>query len=48
MPIMLLYMTIWFDEHDNCIFQQDVYDRDQQVLEGLNEEFSIWQTRAIN
>ncbi len=47
-PIMLLYMTIWFDEHDNCIFQKDVYDRDQQVLDGLNEEFTIWQTRAIN
>jgi murein L,D-transpeptidase YcbB/YkuD len=47
-PVMLLYVTIWFDEHDNYIFIKDVYDRDQQVLDGLNEEFTIWQTRAIN
>jgi len=47
-PIMLLYVTIWFDENNNYIFQKDVYDRDQQVLDGLNEEFTIWQTRAIN
>jgi murein L,D-transpeptidase YcbB/YkuD len=47
-PIMLLYVTIWFDEHANCIFQKDVYNRDQQVLDGLNEDFTIWQTRAIN
>ena len=47
-PIMLLYVTIRFDEHDNGIFQRDVYDRDQHVLDGLNEEFTIWQTRAVN
>jgi hypothetical protein len=27
--------------------QKDVYDRDQPVLDGLNEEFSIWQRRAF-
>lgn len=47
-PVMLLYVTIWTDENDNFIFKKDVYDRDQQVLDGLNEEFTIWQTRAIN
>ena len=47
-PVMLLYVTIWFDENNNLIFKKDVYDRDQQVLDGLNEEFTIWQTRAIN
>ncbi len=47
-PVMLLYVTIWTDENDNFIFIKDVYERDQQVLDGLNEEFTIWQTRAIN
>jgi murein L,D-transpeptidase YcbB/YkuD len=47
-PVILLYVTIWTDEHDDIIFIKDVYDRDQEVLDGLNEEFSIWQTRAIN
>ncbi len=46
-PIMLLYMTISLDQNRNRIFKKDVYERDQAVLEGLNEEFSIWQTRAI-
>jgi murein L,D-transpeptidase YcbB/YkuD len=46
-PVMLLYMTIWFDENDNFIFKRDVYERDPAVLEGLKEEFSIWQTRMI-
>ena len=46
-PVMLLYLTIWFDENDNFIFMRDVYERDPAVLEGLNEEFTIWQTRAI-
>jgi murein L,D-transpeptidase YcbB/YkuD len=47
-PVMLLYVTLRFDENDNYIFIKDVYERDQQVLDGLNEEFTIWQTRAIN
>jgi len=45
--VMLLYLTVWFDENDNFIFMRDVYERDPAVLEGLNEEFTIWQTRAI-
>jgi murein L,D-transpeptidase YcbB/YkuD len=47
-PILLLYLTIWFDEDDSIIFKKDVYGRDRQVLDGLNEEFTIWQTRAIH
>ena len=47
-PIMLLYLTIAFDKNNNFIFKKDVYNRDRQVLEGLNEEFIIWQTRAID
>ena len=47
-PVMLLYVTTWFDENNNYIFKKDVYDRDQQVLDGLNEKFTIWQSRAIN
>jgi murein L,D-transpeptidase YcbB/YkuD len=47
-PVLLLYLTIWFDENDNFIIKKDVYERDRAVLDGLNEEFTIWQTRAIN
>ena len=47
-PVLLLYVTIWFDENDAIIFKKDVYDRDRQVLDGLKEDFSIWQSRAIN
>ena len=46
-PIMLLYATISFDQNRNLIFKKDVYNRDQTVLEGLKEDFTIWQTRAI-
>jgi murein L,D-transpeptidase YcbB/YkuD len=46
-PVMLVYVTVWFDEDDNFIFKRDIYERDPAVLEGLKEEFSIWQTRAI-
>ena len=46
-PVILLYVTIWFDENDGIIFKKDVYDRDRQVLDGLNGDFTIWQTRAI-
>jgi murein L,D-transpeptidase YcbB/YkuD len=45
--VLILYVTIWFDENDNVVFKKDIYDRDQPVLEGLNEEFTIWQTRAF-
>jgi len=47
-PVMLLYLTISFAENGDFILKKDVYERDGQVLEGLNEEFTIWQTRAID
>ena len=46
-PVMLVYTTIRFDDDNNYIFKKDVYQRDRQVLDGLNEVFKIWQTRAI-
>ena len=46
-PVMLIYATIRFDDDDYYMFKKDIYGRDRQVLEGLNEEFTIWQTRAI-
>jgi murein L,D-transpeptidase YcbB/YkuD len=46
-PVMLIYATIRFDDDGNYNFKKDIYGRDRQVLEGLNEEFAIWQTRAI-
>ena len=45
--IMLLYVTVRFDDNENLIFKKDVYQRDQVVLDGLNEEFDIWQRRAF-
>ena len=45
--VMLFYATIRFDKNGNYIFKKDIYDRDRRVLEGLNEEFTIWQTRAL-
>jgi murein L,D-transpeptidase YcbB/YkuD len=45
--VMLLYVTVSVDENGNYIFKKDIYKRDRPVLEGLNEEFVIWQTRAI-
>jgi murein L,D-transpeptidase YcbB/YkuD len=46
-PVMLIYATIRFDDDGNYTFKKDIYGRDRQVLDGLNEEFAIWQTRAI-
>jgi L,D-transpeptidase YcbB len=43
MPISLFYWTIHFDEEGNIIFRKDIYDRDKEVLNGLNEEFIAWQ-----
>ena len=45
--VMLVYLTVSVDENGNYIFKKDIYERDRPVLEGLNEEFAIWQTRAI-
>ena len=45
--VMLLYVTVSVDENGNYFFKKDIYQRDRPVLEGLNEEFALWQTRAI-
>ena len=45
--VMLIYATTRFDDDDNYMFKKDIYGRERQVLDGLNEEFAIWQTRAI-
>ena len=48
MPISLLYWTVRFDEKGKIIFKKDVYDRDEAVLDGLNEEFVSWQRRFLD
>ena len=48
MPLILLYTTCRFDENGDIVFKKDVYKRDRAVLEGLNEEFTIWQRRSFN
>ncbi len=48
MPISLFYWTVRFDEKGNIIFKKDVYDRDGEVLNGLNEEFIAWQRRFLD
>ena len=42
MPISLFYWTLSLDEEGNIIFKKDIYDRDKEVLNGLNEEFIAW------
>ena len=37
MPISLFYWTLSLDEEGNIIFKKDIYDRDKEVLNGLNE-----------
>lgn len=48
MPISLFYWTVSFDEKGNIIFKKDIYDRDGEVLNGLNEEFIMWQRRLLD
>ncbi|MEA1949309.1 MAG: L,D-transpeptidase family protein [Thermodesulfobacteriota bacterium] len=48
MPISLLYWTVRFDEKGNIIFKKDIYARDGEVLNGLNEEFIGWQRRFLD
>jgi len=47
-PVVLLYWTTVFDDKGIIIFKNDVYERDQAVLEGLNEEFINWQRQFFN
>jgi len=48
MPISLFYWTVSYDEKGNIIFKKDIYDRDGEVLNGLNEEFMMWQRRFLD
>lgn len=48
MRISLFYWTVSFDEKGNIIFKKDIYDRDGEVLNGLNEEFIMWQRRFLD
>lgn len=47
-PISLFYWTVSFDEKGNIIFKKDIYDRDGEVLNGLNQEFIMWQRRFLD
>lgn len=48
MRISLFYWTVSFDEKGNIIFKKDIYDRDGEVLNGLNEKFIMWQRRFLD
>ncbi|MBW2680854.1 MAG: L,D-transpeptidase family protein [Deltaproteobacteria bacterium] len=48
MPISLFYWTVSYDEKGNIIFKKDIYDRDGEVLNGLNQEFMMWQRRFLD
>ena len=48
MPISLFYWTVSFDEKGNIIFKKDIYDRDGEVLKGLNQKFMMWQRRFLD
>lgn len=47
MPVILIYCTVSADESGKVYFKKDVYKRDKAVLDGLNEEFKIWQRKAF-
>ena len=48
MPISLFYWTIRFDEKGDIIFKKDIYDRDREVLNGLNEKLIVWRQQSIH
>jgi murein L,D-transpeptidase YcbB/YkuD len=41
MPVLLLYWTAFVDDDGVVNFLEDVYDRDQRILDGLEGEFKI-------
>ena len=47
MPVILVYCTVTVDQNGDVFFKKDVYDRDPAVLDGLNEDFRIWQRKAF-
>jgi murein L,D-transpeptidase YcbB/YkuD len=48
MPISLFYWTVLFDEKGDIVFKKDIYKRDAEVLNGLNEKFIAWQRRFLD
>jgi len=40
-PVILLYWTVNIKDDGNLVFKSDVYDRDAEVLGGLNKPFSF-------
>jgi len=36
-PVVLLYLTFWADSKGQGHFRQDIYDRDEEVLEALRK-----------
>ncbi len=41
LPVMLLYWTAEADQNGTVFFRKDLYDRDAQIIEGLDEPFLI-------
>jgi murein L,D-transpeptidase YcbB/YkuD len=40
-PIMLLYMTVYVDRKGLVYFREDVYQRDRNVIDGLDKPFAF-------
>ncbi len=38
LPVHLLYWTAWVDERDRVQYRQDIYQRDQRLIDALNAE----------
>jgi murein L,D-transpeptidase YcbB/YkuD len=36
-PVYVLYLTAWADEHGTAYFTRDVYDRDRQLIDALKQ-----------
>ncbi|MEP2346869.1 MAG: murein L,D-transpeptidase, partial [Algoriphagus sp.] len=36
-PVVLLYLTFWADSKGQGHFRQDIYDRDEEILEALRK-----------
>ena len=44
---MLIYLTAWTDGKDRIQFRKDVYQRDELVLEALNQKPEVAKAKAI-
>ena len=45
-PIMLLYLTVFVDEKGVVFFREDVYQRDRNVIDGLDQPF-VFRSRPL-